>query len=146
MDSCYDVYSDPQVFGLTPVVEFDLEVPDYSFDLLVVWYSFSTGKYYWGTDSGCSCPSPFENCSIAVGSGDSEEDISAKAAKVVEDRLTEVFDVPEAIAEVFTVQSDLSSNSQGFGGYGCERKLLIEGLVRGLGEFYEFHHGLEDSE
>ncbi len=43
------------------LAELDLEEPYYSFDLLVVWRNIITGEVVYATDSGCSCPSPFEN-------------------------------------------------------------------------------------
>jgi hypothetical protein len=52
-------YYEPEKFGLTMVAEHDLTEPCWSFDLLVAWRD-STGIYL-GTDSGCSCPTPFEN-------------------------------------------------------------------------------------
>lgn len=55
-----DVYYQPEAFGLTPVAEMDEDDASYSFDLFVVW-KHNTGNLYWGTDVGCSCPSPFED-------------------------------------------------------------------------------------
>lgn len=55
-----DVYSQPEQFGLTLLREIDLYERCYSFDLVVVWWH-EDGTIYWGTDSGCSCPSPFED-------------------------------------------------------------------------------------
>jgi len=55
-----NIYYDPQDFGLELVGEFDWTEPDYSFDMLVVWKS-GRGQYWIGEDSGCSCPSPFED-------------------------------------------------------------------------------------
>lgn len=46
--------------GLTPVAEIELAEPDYSFDVLGVWKD-TDGAYYLSTDSGCSCPTPWEN-------------------------------------------------------------------------------------
>lgn len=55
------MYGNRGVFdGLTQVAEIDLSEPDYSFDLLGIWKD-ANGGYYLGTDSGCSCPSPWEN-------------------------------------------------------------------------------------
>lgn len=56
-----DPYSDPEDFGLVIVGSIDLSEPCYSFDMCVVWFSPRTGLYYWASDSGCSCPSPFED-------------------------------------------------------------------------------------
>jgi hypothetical protein len=33
----------------------------YAFDMFGVWRDPETDKLYYGHDSGCSCPSPFEN-------------------------------------------------------------------------------------
>ena len=50
----------PGDYGFTGVVgEIDLSAPDYSFDLLVVLENDE--GYYLGTDSGCSCPIPWES-------------------------------------------------------------------------------------
>lgn len=55
-----DVYYNPEDFGLTLVAEMNLSEPCYSFDLLAAWKN-AAGEYFIGTDSGCSCPTPFEN-------------------------------------------------------------------------------------
>lgn len=56
-----NVYYDPEHFGLVKVTEFERTEPSWSFDTFVVWYSKDNDTYYWGSDSGCSCPSPFED-------------------------------------------------------------------------------------
>jgi hypothetical protein len=52
-------YYSPERVGLKIVgmVEFE---PDYSFDMFVVWED-KEGLVYMASDSGCSCPSPFED-------------------------------------------------------------------------------------
>lgn len=58
------VYYSPEQFGLTVVAELSKE-PDYDFDMIVVW-RHEDGTIYWAHDSGCSCPSPFEDyCSLS---------------------------------------------------------------------------------
>lgn len=52
-------YYNPEVHGLTLVSEVELSEPSWSFNTLAVWRD-DLG-YYLGTDSGCSCPTPFEN-------------------------------------------------------------------------------------
>lgn len=52
-------YYNPEAHGLAKVDEVDLSEPCYSFDLLVVWADEK--GLYLGTDSGCSCPTPFES-------------------------------------------------------------------------------------
>lgn len=56
----YNVYYNPESFGLTQVGEIEKSDGCYQFDLIVVWKQ-ARGKYWIGQDSGCSCPSPFEN-------------------------------------------------------------------------------------
>lgn len=56
-----DVYYDPQHFGLVPVYEHNFIEEPYEFDIRMVWRHAETGKLYTARDSGCSCPSPFEN-------------------------------------------------------------------------------------
>ena len=52
------IYNEPEEFGLTVVGDSDAN-GDYEFDMFVVW---TDGKHlFWATDSGCSCPSPFED-------------------------------------------------------------------------------------
>ena len=60
-----NVYYDPEHFGLVQVTEFERTEPSWSFDTFVVWYSKDNDDYYWGSDSGCSCPSPFEDFSYS---------------------------------------------------------------------------------
>ncbi|AEQ20937.1 conserved hypothetical protein [Rhodococcus phage E3] len=55
------VYNDPKHFGLEIVGELELEEPNYSFNMGVVWYRPETERFYFATDSGCSCPSPYED-------------------------------------------------------------------------------------
>lgn len=55
-----DVYYQPEKFGLTLIDKLDYSSGNYVFDFRVVW-KHKSGKFYTARDSGCSCPSPFEN-------------------------------------------------------------------------------------
>ncbi len=55
-----DVYYQAEQFGLTQLGEIEWAEPDYSFDIGVVWID-EAGDLFYGQDSGCSCPSPFED-------------------------------------------------------------------------------------
>ena len=55
-----DVYYQPEKFNLTPVAEINYTMYDYTFDFRVVWKD-NEGQLYTARDSGCSCPSPFED-------------------------------------------------------------------------------------
>lgn len=53
-------YYNPEAFGLELVAEEDWG-GSYEFDIRVVWLHKKSGELYTARDSGCSCPSPFEN-------------------------------------------------------------------------------------
>lgn len=59
----YNPYDSPDKFGLEIVRVYDEPDLSYEFNMVVVWRDKKTGKEYWAADSGCSCPSPFENVS-----------------------------------------------------------------------------------
>lgn len=54
-----NIYGHPENYGLQifKVLEENLS---YEFNMLVVWKN-EKGEFFWAQDSGCSCPSPFEN-------------------------------------------------------------------------------------
>jgi hypothetical protein len=54
-----DVYSNPEKFGLSLLGSVDI-AGDYEFDMVAVWQRNSDGALFFDYDSGCSCPSPFE--------------------------------------------------------------------------------------
>lgn len=56
-------YYQPEKFGLVIVAEIDDPDASWSFDKLVLWRHVETGDLYYAQDSGCSCPSPFEDIS-----------------------------------------------------------------------------------
>ncbi len=64
MDSKENPYYNPKAFGYKTVGEVNWDDEPYQFDFTVVWAKES-GELVWADDSGCSCPSPFENHSEA---------------------------------------------------------------------------------
>ena len=56
-----DPYYQPEKFDLEKVGEIDMYEPNYDFDIIAVWRHIETNEVYWARDSGCSCPSPFED-------------------------------------------------------------------------------------
>lgn len=64
---------DPIPEYLDFIADIDLAEPDYSFDLLRIYVRKHDGMLLWATDSGCSCPSPFEDVRV----GDLRESTSA---------------------------------------------------------------------
>lgn len=55
-----NIYSNPEKFGLQVVGDVDYD-DGYEFDMFVVWTDPATKQLYYSEDSGCSCPSPFED-------------------------------------------------------------------------------------
>jgi hypothetical protein len=54
------VYYAPEAYGLTTVAAMDWDHEPYQFNLTVV-FADAEGRLWFGSDSGCSCPTPFEN-------------------------------------------------------------------------------------
>src|SRR3990167_8896521 len=61
--SMYELYGEPSKVGLEIVAELDTG-GSYDFDKVVVWRRKIDGAYLWLADSGCSCPSPFEDYGV----------------------------------------------------------------------------------
>lgn len=55
-----NVYRNPAAFGLEIIMEADIG-ESYSFNRMVIFSDLQTGDLYFAQDSGCSCPSPFED-------------------------------------------------------------------------------------
>lgn len=56
-----NIYYDPEKFGLATVGEVEWSDGCYQFDLTVVWRDVATGALFFADDSGCSCPSPYQD-------------------------------------------------------------------------------------
>jgi hypothetical protein len=54
-----NIYYNPEAYGLTIVDSID-SGESYDFDMVAIWRDVD-GNLYWATDSGCSCPTPFES-------------------------------------------------------------------------------------
>lgn len=57
-----NVYYSPEAFGLTIVADADAGEM-YEFDMFVIWVDAS-GTYWWDSDAGCSCPTPFDDMNL----------------------------------------------------------------------------------
>jgi len=55
-----NIYYDPKAFGLSIFGEIEYSSGAYEFDTLVIWED-ERGGLWWAHDSGCSCPTPFED-------------------------------------------------------------------------------------
>lgn len=56
-------YYHPVDFGLEVVGAVEWRDADYEFDLGVVWKD-EKGNFFYATDSGCSCPTPFDDMTM----------------------------------------------------------------------------------
>lgn len=62
--SDHNIYYDPEKFGLEIFEHIEDDHASYSFDDFVIWKRLEDGKLFYLTDSGCSCPSPFESYGV----------------------------------------------------------------------------------
>ncbi len=75
------VYYDPECFGLKVLYEIEYSSGLWEFDTRVIWLHES-GKILTAVDSGCSCPTPFEEY-------ESIEELDEFDEKTI---ITEIFD------------------------------------------------------
>ncbi len=68
-----NVYYNPEQCGLNLVGVLDDAKLSYEFDTLIVLEATQDGKLYWARDSGCSCPTPFEDYRFGNGETNLEE-------------------------------------------------------------------------
>lgn len=53
-------YYNPEDCGLKIFESIDT-AGSYEFDIFCIWEKLDDNSLWWDTDSGCSCPSPFDN-------------------------------------------------------------------------------------
>jgi hypothetical protein len=53
-------YYNPEKCGLVIFESIDT-AGSYEFDIFCIWKKLDDSTLWWDTDSGCSCPSPFDN-------------------------------------------------------------------------------------
>lgn len=51
----------PENYGFRQIGEVDFSSGSYEFDLTTVWQHVESGEFFMADDSGCSCPSPYED-------------------------------------------------------------------------------------
>ena len=56
-----NIYYNPEKFGLEIVAEIEYSSGSYEFDTRVVWKKKDVHSFWTARDSGCSCPTPFED-------------------------------------------------------------------------------------
>jgi hypothetical protein len=57
----HELNYNPESCGMELVAEIELSDGCYQFSTVCVWRELSTGKLWGAHDSGCSCPTPFED-------------------------------------------------------------------------------------
>ena len=67
MSEYVNIYDTPERFGLVNVGTMDLDDQPWQFNMLLVQFHPETNKFYVSQDSGCSCPSPFEDITTLDG-------------------------------------------------------------------------------
>jgi hypothetical protein len=60
MSAWENPYNEPAKYGLEIVADIEWDDEAYQFNQTVIWKDKS-GQLYYADDSGCSCPSPFED-------------------------------------------------------------------------------------
>lgn len=59
-----NIYYQPGAYGLETVAEIEYSSANYEFDTRVVWKVIGKKKFFTMRDSGCSCPTPFEDYNL----------------------------------------------------------------------------------
>jgi hypothetical protein len=59
-----NIYYTPEAFGVSTVFDVDKSSGSYEFDSFIIWKD-DNGRYYWDSDSGCSCPVPYDSSDIS---------------------------------------------------------------------------------
>ena len=75
-----NLYYHPEHSGLKTVGELEYSSGSYEFDTRVVWFEASGNRLLTARDSGCSCPTPFEDETL-----DTVEDITHRYATFLMD-------------------------------------------------------------
>ena len=97
-------YFAPEMSGLEQVAHIELSDGAYQYQKVVAWREIATGRILVGRDSGCSCPSPFENHTVDdlehITSRDGASRISLESwdgGSTVGERMTFISEVMTAI-------------------------------------------------
>lgn len=59
-----NIYYHPETYGLEIVAEYD-SADSYEYDTTVIFRDKEDGRLYYVSDSGCSCPTPFEDVRLS---------------------------------------------------------------------------------
>ena len=56
-----NVYYNPESFGLEKLCELNEHGLSYEYNMLVIFKDTNSNRLFYAHDSGCSCPTPFED-------------------------------------------------------------------------------------
>lgn len=73
-------YYSPEKLGLSILAQNDI-AGAYEFNMCVVWKHAASGRIFYAFDSGCSCPSPFENYFFTDDDGILNTDLNEATAR-----------------------------------------------------------------
>lgn len=98
-----NIYYNPEAYGLETVGEVEWGDGCYSFDLTVIWKD-AEGVYYWESDSGCSCPTPFESFSSAqeLESGTAHDAVAELQARQADNQYDRSADVATLVERIMS--------------------------------------------
>jgi hypothetical protein len=94
-----NIYYQPEAFEAEVIGSVEWTDESYSFDTTLILRG-NDGKLYWGDDSGCSCPSPFENFYVL---SDFETGTFMELSDHLQERLSGNYACVDAAAEVAEV-------------------------------------------
>ena len=103
-----DVYYQPEHFGLTVVGSVQWGEPDYDFHITAVW--FDADKHFFvASDSGCSCPSPFEDFETveSLGKAMSKWEAASELLRRLQNYLDDSYESEDEKSEAISDVSDL---------------------------------------
>lgn len=112
-----NIYYQPEAFGLTTFGQVSDPDSCYSFDDVVVWERESPNGNLlcWAADSGCSCPSPFEDVDLSnVHWLNSREDLKGLQEATIERRSYDgrPFFGPDAVELLASVVKHMKANNR----------------------------------
>ena len=84
-------WGDPPISGFEVLEEISEGGLYYAFNIMALWRETATGALFFGTDSGCSCPSPWDRTS--------ESDLTPITRETFDEFERAVNDFPAALDE-----------------------------------------------
>ncbi|MES2211643.1 MAG: hypothetical protein V4490_00670 [Pseudomonadota bacterium] len=92
----HNIYYNPESCGLNQVGCLDEADLSYEYNTLIVVEEIQSGKMFWAQDSGCPCPTPFEDYRFV--SAD-DNNLSALNKETLDSFINEVKNFPATLDE-----------------------------------------------